>query len=123
MIEYNEYGDADGCTHRIASLDMDRAEAANLERVAHDAVKSLHAYIVHLDELAKLDRVRVKELEADLTLTQQHLRIAHGFINWVVKISEGGPSVDLEYLQRRAQRALMGEDRTESLPPRRPLDT
>ena len=123
MIEYDQYGEPEGCTHNLGPHDMDSSEAWEARRTIHQATDSVVNWALHLEESAKADATRVKELEADLSLARQHLRIAHGFINWVVRISEDGPRVELDYLKRRAERALMGEDRHESHPPRPPLDT
>ena len=117
MIEYNEYGDAEGCTHNLGPHDMDASEAWNARRTVHQATDSILRWALRLEGQSKADAARVKELEAELSVAQYHLRVAHGFIRWAVQISEAGPKVELDYLKSRADRALAGIERTESRAP------
>ena len=123
MITYNEWGDAQDCTHEHDGRDVDPGTANELERVITESVISLRDRIRYLEGREGELVAHAAELAKDLPELRQRLRIAHAFIRWVVQISEGGPRVELEYLKRRADRALLGFERMDSNPPRRPLDT
>lgn len=118
MIEYNEYGDAEGCTHKIQPSEMTSEDLKETLDTIRDSVDSLHLYgqSMHV-EVARRQAALTDALQ-DVANLQQSVRVAHAFIDWVVKLAESGPRVELDYLKRRAERAKLGHDRHESHPPR-----
>lgn len=118
MIEYNEYGDAEGCTHNLGPHDMDPQEAWEARRVIHQATDSLLNWGLAMHKEVGVRQAALTDALQDVANLQQSVRVAHAFIDWVVKISEAGPRVELEYLKTRAHRAKLGHERTESHPPR-----
>ena len=118
MLIYDQYEDASGCTHRIAPSDMSHGEPEETRAAALDAVTSLYDYGEHMHREVARRQAALTDALQDVTNLQQSVRVAHDFIRWVVQISEAGPRVELEYLKRRAERALLGHERHESHPPR-----
>jgi hypothetical protein len=121
MIEYDKYGEPDGCTHRIPAEQMDLMEAAECRQAIAEAAESLGEYLMYIYTQSRVNEELLRIAQADLASAEQLLRIAHGFIGWVLRNAEDGiPAHDLI---KRAQRALSGQERYLSKPPRPPLDT
>lgn len=112
MIEYNEYGNAQGRTH-----DMDPGEARAREawRVIHQATDSLLNWglVMHKEVARRQDSL--SDALADLEATRQYLRIAREFAGWVADNAEDG--IPASELKKRAVRAVLGQERAESHPP------
>ena len=120
MLTYTDWGDPDGCIHQYDGVDVHPEVADELDAVITEAVTSLRDRIRYLEGHVTVATQKRDAVEKELAATQQQVRILTDFIQYVLKISEGGPRTSLEDLQKRAHRALAFQERTESRPPRRP---
>lgn len=116
MIEYNEYGDAEGCTHNLGPHDMDMDEAWMARRAIHHATDSLTNWAESLHREVAQRQADLTDAQTDLASALQRVRILEGFANWVLESVHAGTVVT--EVHRRAQRALLGQERHESQPPR-----
>lgn len=119
MITYNGWGDAEGCTHEHDGREVGADTAEELEKVITESVVSLRDRIRYLEgERATLAQ-QLEEATVQVPSLHHKLYVAHEFIRYVLDISAHGPRTSLEDLQKKGLRALAGEQRTTSAPPRR----
>lgn len=102
----------------VVALDAAQVRDAVLLLTNH-----LHDTAHHAEQAAiKLDGI-ARQANADNTALRRVLSVLRGFAEWVARDSAGGGGIAPHVLERRALRALRGEVRTESLPPRRPTES
>lgn len=120
MIEYNEHGDAEGCTHNLGPHDMDPQEAWEARRVIRQATDSLLNWGLAMHKEVGVRQAALTDAATELEATRQRVRVLEGFLMWTRGHCEEASELDRDLILARANRAWMGIERHDSLPPRPP---